>query len=155
MLKTTLIAPLLAGLALGGCMTQRVKPPPSPAVLEARAHALQARAHPASICASVTVDPTVPLDVPFAYDKDDLTDPGRDALDQAAAWLICKPAAFAAIVGESDPTGTAERRRAVAAARVAAARAYLTAHGVAPARLLAAKPASGEVLAINAKGRGW
>lgn len=153
--KITPSALLLAGLALTGCMTPRIKPAPSPAVVEARASAVQARAHPASLCASVSLDPAVRLDVPFAYDKDELTETGRDALDQAAAWLICRPAAVAAIVGESDPTGTEERRKAIAAARVAAARTYLTAHGVAAARLLADKPASGEFLSIAAKGRGW
>lgn len=159
MSKTPRLAlPLLALgtlAALGGCMTPRVKPAPSPAVLEARARAAQARAHPASLCVGVRLDPAVPLVVPFGYEKDELTEAGRDALDDAAAWLICNPAAFAALTGEGDPTGTDESRKAIAARRVVAVRAYLIAHGVAAGRLPAAPPASGQVLSVVARGRGW
>jgi outer membrane protein OmpA-like peptidoglycan-associated protein len=160
MSKTSLaILPILAlgaaGVGLTGCMTPRIKPAPSPAVVEARAHAAQARAHPAGLCAGVSLDPAVPLAVPFGYEKDELTEAGRGALDDAAAWLICRPAAVAAVTGEADPTGTEETRKAIAARRVVAVRAYLAAHGVAASRLLAAPPASGEVLSVIARGRGW
>lgn len=141
--------------ALGGCMTARVKPAPSAAVLETRARAAQARAHPAGLCTQVSLDPAAPLAVPFGYEKDELTEAGRDALDSAAGWLICNPASLAVVTGEADPTGTDETRKAVAAKRVAAVRVYLTAHGVAASRLLAAPPASGQVLSVIARGRGW
>jgi outer membrane protein OmpA-like peptidoglycan-associated protein len=136
-------------------MTPRIKPAPSPAILEARARAALARAHPASLCAGVRLDPAAPVMVPFGYEKDELTEAGRDALDAAAGWLICNPAASAAITGESDPTGTEEARKAVAAKRVVAVRAYLVAHGVAAVRLPAIPPASGQVLSVIARGRGW
>jgi outer membrane protein OmpA-like peptidoglycan-associated protein len=154
MSKTTLPI-LLAATALSGCMTPRAEPAASPAVLEARAHAAQARAHPASLCAGVNLDPATPIVVPFGYESDQLTEAGRDVLDRGGAWLICKPAAYAVITGEADPTGTDETRTAIAAARVVAVRTYLAAHGVAAGRLLAAPPASGEVLSIVARGRGW
>jgi outer membrane protein OmpA-like peptidoglycan-associated protein len=157
-MKTRLALPILALAALaalGGCMTPRLKPAPSAAILEARARAAQARAHPASLCVGVSLDPAVPLAVPFGYEKDELTEAGRDVLDDAAAWLICKPAAFAVVTGEGDPTGTEETRKAIAARRVVAVRAYLAAHGVAAGRLLAAPPASGQVLSVIARGRGW
>jgi outer membrane protein OmpA-like peptidoglycan-associated protein len=157
MLKpSVLLVSALVPLALAGCMTKRVKLEPSAAVLQARAHAEQQKVHPTPLCASVTLDPKAPVIAPFGYEKTEVSESGAEVLKQAADWLTCHPANYAAVIGEADPTGTAERQKQVAAVRVKAVKAYLTARGVSPGRLLDYQPASGgSLLTITARGRGW
>jgi outer membrane protein OmpA-like peptidoglycan-associated protein len=151
-----ILVSVLVGLTAAGCMTKRVRlEQPSPAVLQARAHAREAKVHPAPLCASVTLTAESPVIAPFGYEKTEVSESGVEVLDQAADWLICHPANYAAVIGEPDPTGSAERQKQVAADRVKAVKAYLVGRGVAAGRLLAYKPTAGQVLTITARGRGW
>jgi peptidoglycan-associated lipoprotein len=153
MSRAAVLALFLAA-ALGGCMTKRVQPTPSLAVVQTRAAAIQQKAHPETRCATepATMDPVV---APFAYGKAEITEEGAEALDTAAAWLACRPQVVVVATGEADASGSKAVQATLPARRAQAVRDYLSAHGVSGERLLAARPAAGEVLEIQAKGRGW
>jgi peptidoglycan-associated lipoprotein len=148
------ILALCLAAALGGCMTKRVQPAPSPAIVEARAAAAAQKVHPTTRCATepATMDPVA---APFAYGKAEITEEAAEALDAAAAWLSCRPEVVVVATGEADASGSKAVQATLPARRAQAVRDYLAAHGVSAERLPAARPASGEVLEIRAKGRGW
>lgn len=151
----TALAAALAVLSLCACTTERITPAPSPAIVEARAKAQAARTTPADRCGLYAFATAVPLEIPFPYNQTTLTDEGSEQLDHAAVWLVCHPQVWANLSGQHDNQGDPAARQAIVEARIGAVRQRLAAGGVSAARLLTYKPASGEVLDVQARGRGW
>jgi outer membrane protein OmpA-like peptidoglycan-associated protein len=153
--RLLILALLCAAPLVSGCMTRRVEPQISQAVLEARARANV----PPTGCAALGVSAAAPVSVRFPFKEAELQAPAVRALDQAAAWLACNPTASAAISGAGDAVGTPEQRQDLAARRVEAALAHLAQRGVSADRVRRLTPTTGAppagVLIIQAEGRGW
>lgn len=73
--------------------------------------------------------------VHFAYDKSDLTDSSRAALDDKVQVFLANPAMRILIVGHTDNRGTGAYNLALGTRRAAAVRDYLVAKGVASSRI--------------------
>ena len=71
----------------------------------------------------------------FAFDRYELSEQARAALQENAAWLKANPAAKIEIEGHCDERGTTEYNLALGAKRAAAAREYLLSLGVAVGRI--------------------
>ena len=152
------IAPLalLATVALSGCMTDRIKPQPSAAIREARAH----RERPATpACPATALAEVSPVFVGFPFAETELADPMLKVVDGAAAWLVCHPGVQVVIRGDADVHGDAaaqnllaDRRAKVVAARLRSAGATLPVIQILPRG--APDPAAG-VLFIKAEGQRW
>ena len=146
---------LTAAVALSGCLTPHAKPVASQAILDARAH----RDVPApDACPQTPLAQVTPLMVAFSFGG---ADPGAApaALDPQLPWIACHPAVALVIRPDADNHGTAAEQDALALQRARAVQAYLTAHGVAAARIrvlprAGAEPA-GEHVLIRAEGRRW
>jgi outer membrane protein OmpA-like peptidoglycan-associated protein len=152
-----LIPALAAATALTGCMTPRVHPTPSKAVIAARAHK-DVEIAQANACPDASVRPRVG----FGFDDATLKDVAMEPLDEAAEALTCHPELQAVIVGGADQHGTEAERRKLAQDRVQTVIDYLHAKGVAPERLksevaLDGKPPAGDAqhMVVMAEGRRW
>lgn len=148
------LVPPLAALALGGCITHSVRPTPSRAILEARAH--HATTHEAKACP----DLASPAEVEFGFNEGALSDLDTPALAKIAAALACHPGAGAVVVGQADGHGTAADRRKLAGDRAQAVVAELQRRGVAAGRVttqVEGKEPAGDAqrLVILAEGRRW
>ncbi len=98
-----------------------VAPPPAP-----REATLPPAAGPGTAAAAAS-----PLkDVFFDYDKAVLTDEGKRALNEDAAWLKANPRAQIALEGHCDERGTSEYNLGLGDRRAKAVREYLVAAGV-------------------------
>ena len=73
----------------------------------------------------------------FDYDKDQLRDDARVALDGKAAILVANPAVTLVITGHTDEQGTAEYNLALGQRRAAQVKRYLVSKGVQDGRLSA------------------
>jgi outer membrane protein OmpA-like peptidoglycan-associated protein len=150
-----LLAAGLVALTLAGCMTPRVQPAPSQAILEARA----ARDAKAQACADITDTPAVAAT--FGFQTAELSETAKLRLDQARHWLTCRPALSARVEARADQRGTEAEQTALARQRRAAITAYLVAGGVQPTRVVeastttAAQPAGADVVVIRGEGQGW
>ena len=71
----------------------------------------------------------------FGYDSSDLTIDSQSTLDRQATWLQKFPSVRVSIEGHCDERGTREYNLALGERRAAAARDYLLAQGVDPARI--------------------
>lgn len=143
----------LASIALVGCMTPRVKPEPSQAILEARA----ARDAKVSACADIAETP--PIVATFGFQTAELSEAAKKRLDEARHWLTCKPGLSARVEAGSDQRGSEAEQATLARQRRAAITAYLVAGGVEPARVIdapkSARSAGGDVVVIRGEGQGW
>lgn len=149
----TAVAIAAAALGLSGCLTARVKPTPSAAVLEAREH----REKPAPV-ACPAID--APISVGFGFGEATLSDLATPSVAEAAQLLACHPQASALVVGQADAHGTPDEQKALAEGRAEAVVAALRARGVAPARLATqtqGTPPAAEVgrVVVLAEGRRW
>lgn len=129
---------LLAGL---GACTSTVTLPPSPAIIQARAAAVEQakHAHDPAPC----VDPRSIKDldatiIRFLFLSADFDVMGARALDRAVAFARCAPATTIVLVGEADGHATPEAQTALAAQRIAAMRQVLTQAGIADSRITTA-----------------
>ncbi|WP_372785780.1 OmpA family protein [Phenylobacterium sp.] len=151
-----LAAGLICVLALAGCTTPRMKPSPSPAVLETRA---RIGAKPA-VCSGGPLASVSPIDVGFGFDETEIGDAARQNLVKAAAWLTCNPGVEVVILPKGDNHGTPAHRQELAEGRAKAVVDQLRALGATQAviRSLAAgavDPVTAPHLVISARGRGW
>ncbi len=74
-------------------------------------------------------------DIHFDFDKYDIKEDARPALDSAAAWLKNNKGVKITIEGHCDEKGTNEYNLALGEKRANAARAYLAAGGIASERI--------------------
>jgi len=119
---------LILGAGLAGCVTHRVQPTLSKAVVEARKHK---DVEATTACP----DLAAPISVGFAFGESGLSELATPALEQVTKELACHPGEPALIAGQADNHGTDAEQRQLAQARVTAVMDYLRAHNVAPARL--------------------
>jgi outer membrane protein OmpA-like peptidoglycan-associated protein len=146
-------AVLAAAGLLSACVTHRVNPVQSRAVLDARAHKdVQTSAG--------CPDLASPLSVAFGFGEGSVSELNTPALEQAAQELACHPAAKALVVGSADNHGTDAEQRQLAQTRIKAVSDYLRAHGIAADRLqiqVQGKAPGGDAqrLVILAEGRRW
>src|SRR5579862_327092 len=153
---TTLLASLVCATALGGCMTPRVKPRPSPAVLESRAR----EGAKANACAVGDLASISPLEVGFGFAETGLGDAARQQVAKAADWLKCNPGVEVVILPQADSHGTPAQQQALASARAKSVVDGLRAAGatnavIRTAAMGAPDPATAPHLTINARSRGW
>ena len=147
---------LVGATALSGCLTPRVKPALSQAVVQARAGAgAKATACTAGDLASIS-----PVDVGFGFDDAAITEAGQRRLATAAQWLGCNPGAEVVILPEADNHGDAAHLQDLAQRRAQAVQDRLRALGAATAVIHilargASDPVTSQHLVINAHGRGW
>jgi outer membrane protein OmpA-like peptidoglycan-associated protein len=150
------LAAILLTASLTGCLTPHVKPPPSQAILQARA----ARAAKPAACAAGGLEAISPLDAAFAFDDAAVTEVGQKRLAAAAQWLACNPAVEVVIKPDADSHGDAAHMNELAQHRAQAVADQLRSLGASTAviRLLprnGADPVTEPHLLINAIGRGW
>jgi outer membrane protein OmpA-like peptidoglycan-associated protein len=155
-LLSGLASALLCAAGLSACLTPQIKPPPSAAVLEARA---SAQAKPAA-CAPGGLEQVSPLDAEFGYDDAEMSPLGLKRLTAAARWLTCNPGVEVVIRPDADQHGDAAHLDALAQARAKAVADKLRELGATAAtlRILArggADPVTAPHLVVNATGRGW
>jgi outer membrane protein OmpA-like peptidoglycan-associated protein len=154
------LAPALAiaalGLSLSGCTTQHIKPPPSQAILQARA----TQATRPATCAPGGLEAVSPLDAAFGFDDATVGDVGHKRLAAAARWLGCNPGVEVAILPDADNHGDPAHQDDLAQRRAKAVADDLRGLGAKDAviHLLARgapDPVKAPHLVINATGRGW
>lgn len=151
-----LAAAALCAATLSGCLTPRVKPPVSQAVLEARARVdVKPPACPAGGPETVS-----PVDVGFGFDDAKITEVGHQRLAAAARWLACNPRVEAVILPDADRHGDAAHLADLAGRRAQAVLDQLRADG-AKANVIrvtprgAPDPLTAPHVVVNAVGRGW
>src|SRR6266545_1468130 len=105
---------LAAAGALAGCMTPRVKPQLSQAVIDARAHR---DAPGAAACPQDPLTTVAPVLVGFAFDESELTEAMRLPLAAPAQWLVCHPTTAAVIKPDADSHGSEAEQDALAQRR--------------------------------------
>ena len=150
-----LAASLIVATTLGGCLTPRVKAPPSAAVQEARARA----GVKADACAVGDLASISPVTVGFGFGETALDETAQRKVANAAAWLKCHAGIEVAILPGADAHGTAAKQRGLAAARAKAVVDRLRMLGAqSVVHTLAADapdPLTAPHLVIRAEGRGW
>jgi outer membrane protein OmpA-like peptidoglycan-associated protein len=151
-----LAASLALAIPLSGCLTPRVQPKPSPAILEARAGAT-AKPH---ACKPGGLDAISPVDASFGYDDAAVTPSTHRRLTDAARWLNCNPGVVAVIKPDADFHGDTAHLNDLSQRRAQAVVAELRALGATASvfHVLArgaADPVSDPHMVINAVGRGW
>jgi peptidoglycan-associated lipoprotein len=133
------IAVLFGGIVLAGCAKKAVEAPPRLAATPpaaASAH-VQEKSAPAPTAAPATTPPQAPTleagdlkDVFFDFDKSDLRDDARAALDLDSKLLREHPHARIRIEGHCDERGTVAYNIALGEHRADAVKEYLVAAGV-------------------------
>jgi outer membrane protein OmpA-like peptidoglycan-associated protein len=159
MFRRALLPAILVGLAiaplLSGCLTPRVKPAPSPAIVAARAGAGQKGA----ACGADQLADVSPTAATFGFDLVELSEAGQQRLARAAAWLKCNPATEVVILPGAQSRGKPDHEKDVAIRRGQAVQAALRALGVQNVlRIMtpgAPDPVQGPHLVIQAADRGW
>ena len=73
----------------------------------------------------------------FEFDRYDLSDEARQILQRHARWMKEYPKVYLSVEGHADERGTREYNLALSERRANAARDYLIALGISPARLTA------------------
>jgi outer membrane protein OmpA-like peptidoglycan-associated protein len=155
-LLPALAVSLICGITLSGCLTSPAKPPPSPAVLQARAGQ---GAKPAA-CAASDLATVSPVDVGFGFEDAQVGEVALRRLTKAADWLKCNVGVEVVIKPAADNHGTPAHQEQLAHARATAVVEQLRALGATQAviRTLAvgaADPVTAPHLVIAAQGRGW
>jgi len=155
-LLPALAATLACAALLSGCLTHRVQPVLSKAVVEARASA----GAKASACTAGDLASLSPMDVGFAFDDAAITEAAQSRLAAAARWLSCNPKTEVVILPSADSHGDAAHLQDLAQRRAQAVQDRLRALGATGAVIHvlgrgAADPVTAPHLVINAIGRGW
>lgn len=87
--------------------------------------------------------------VNFVFNKEELTMPARDTLDQVAAALVGQPALNVQIKGHTDSVGTDAYNRGLSQRRAESVRRYLISKGVRDANLQAIGAGEDQPIATN------
>jgi outer membrane protein OmpA-like peptidoglycan-associated protein len=153
---SALAATLVSAAALTGCLTPKVQPALSQAVVQARAGA----GAKSAACPSSDLGAISPLEVAFGFDEATVPEVGHTRLAAAARWLACNPRVQVVIAPTADRHGDAAHQSDLASRRAQAVEGELRSQGAKDAviQTLAAgapDPVSAPHLLINAKGRGW
>ncbi len=153
---SALTVSIVCALALTGCLTQRVKPAPSQAVLQTRA---REGAKPAA-CTGEDLASVSPIDAGFGFEETQLGDAALQRVVKAAAWLNCNPGVEVVILPAADSHGTPAHQQELAQARAKAVVDQLRTLGATQAVIRtmavgAADPVTAPHLVILARGRGW
>jgi len=153
---SVLAAGLLCATALSGCFTPRVKPAPSPAILDARARV----GAKAAACPTEGLDAVSPVAVGFAFDDGAITPAAQTRLAAAAKWLSCNPGVEAVIQPDADHHGSDAHMNELAQQRAAAVQTQLRALGAAATviRTLprgAKDPVTAPHMVLLVEGRCW
>ncbi|GIZ51745.1 hypothetical protein NCCP691_17590 [Noviherbaspirillum aridicola] len=125
-------------------------PAPAPATMAAAAASANTAPRPVVAAAPVQqrAQRALDLDIQFQFNSDQLTNDGKDVLDQLAAALKSQQLAAANLVileGHADAKGSANYNQALSLKRAQSARSYLaTRHGIAGAKLRAVGKGSSE-----------
>ncbi|MBI4840656.1 MAG: peptidoglycan-associated lipoprotein Pal [candidate division NC10 bacterium] len=94
------------------------------------------RPAPPAVPASPTAPAAVPLrDIFFDYDKSNVRDDQKAALNENVAWLKANPAVKITIEGHADERGTNEYNLALGERRAKATKDYLVATGIEATRI--------------------
>ncbi len=104
----------------------------------ARQRAIQdsiANANAAAAAAAEGLRTTLTTVIHFDYDKSDLRDDARAALDAKVPVLQANPSVNVRITGNTDERGSTEYNLALGQRRAAEAKRYLVAHGIADGRI--------------------
>jgi outer membrane protein OmpA-like peptidoglycan-associated protein len=147
---------IFAAVTLSGCLTPRVTPRPSAAIVTARKGA-GAKPAACQLGDLARVSPTVAT---FPFDDATIDETGNRRLAAAAAWLNCNPGVPVVVAPTADNHGTAQHQKDLAVSRAQAVTAALRALGARSAVIHAlalggADPVSGPHLIVQADGRGW
>jgi outer membrane protein OmpA-like peptidoglycan-associated protein len=153
---SALAVAMLCGATLSGCLTPNIRPPPSKAVAQARAHA----GAKAEGCKPGGLETLSPMEIDFAYDDPKVTEVGQKELARAAQWLGCNAGVEVVILPDADHHGDAAHLDALAQQRGQAVVEALRALGATGPVIHTLKrggtdPVTAPHLVINARGRGW
>ncbi|MCW3846230.1 peptidoglycan-associated lipoprotein Pal [Sphingomonas sp. LB-2] len=91
----------------------------------------------------------------FAFDQYDIDPEARSILDSQARWLIAHPNTRITIEGHCDERGTREYNLALGDRRANAAKNYLAARGVSPARITTISYGKERPVALGSDERSW
>jgi outer membrane protein OmpA-like peptidoglycan-associated protein len=133
-----LVAPILTGV---GACTSTVTPPPSAAILAARASAVEQAKHardPVPCADPRKIEEEDGTMVRFRFLSAEMDPVGLQSIGRAAAFARCAPATTIVLVAESDGRATEAAQQALIAQRITAMRQALTAAGIADGRISAA-----------------
>ncbi|MBO9713087.1 peptidoglycan-associated lipoprotein Pal [Sphingomonas sp.] len=93
--------------------------------------------------------------VHFAFDQFDIDDEAARILDSQAAWLARHPEARVTIEGHCDERGTREYNLALGDRRANAAKNYLAAKGISPARITTISYGKERPIALGSDDQSW
>ena len=91
----------------------------------------------------------------FAFDRSNLSSEAQSTLDRQAAWLTKYPQVKVLIAGNCDERGTEEYNLALGSRRANAARDYLVARGVNPARIQTISYGKDRPVALGSNEQAW
>ncbi len=91
----------------------------------------------------------------FEFDRYDLSDEARQILQRHARWVKEYPKVYLSVEGHADERGTREYNLALSERRANAARDYLIALGISPARLTAVGYGKERPAVLGADERAW
>ncbi len=91
----------------------------------------------------------------YAFDRSALTSADKATLDRQAAWMEKYPQVQVLVAGNCDDRGTEEYNLALGHRRAAAARDYLVAKGVSPARIKTISYGKSRPVALGDNEQAW
>ena len=153
---SALAVSLFCATTLSGCLTPRLQPAPSKAIVDARARA----GAKAGACPTEGLEAVSPLNVGFAFDDAAVTEMGHNRLTTAAKWLACNPTIEVVIQPDADHHGAPAHLNELAQQRGQAVMSQLRMLG-ATGNVIHLLPRDGKDpvtaphLLIVAEGRGW
>jgi peptidoglycan-associated lipoprotein len=155
---TTKLLMMTALVSVAACSTPRREPlPPAPSPQPA----------PGPSAGGAVTDTIVPGSradfersvtsdtVHFGYDRYDIDPEAQSILDSQIAWLTKFPNVTVTIEGHCDERGTREYNLALGDRRANAAKNYLAAHGIAPARITTISYGKERPIALGSDEASW
>jgi outer membrane protein OmpA-like peptidoglycan-associated protein len=154
--RALILPALICAAALSGCLTPRIQPQVSQAVVQARA----AAGAKSAACPTDTLATLSPVLVAFGFNEATVPEVGDTRLAAAVKWLGCNPGVEVVISPEGDSHADAAHLNDLAQRRAQAVAERLRSLGAtAPVIHTLARgapdPVSAPHLVIKAQGRGW